>query len=114
MGLYDDKGEESVITPFQKDDKVKNRLELIEPKFIEGLGHVLTMGAEKYAAHNWKKATQEDMERIKGAMLRHIMTYLDGDKIDDESGYSHLYHAGFGLMVLDYFDRKEKNGKRKI
>ena len=97
---------EDTLSSFKKDDSSKNRLELIEPKFIEGLGAVLTLGATKYAPNNWKNASEEDIERIKGALLRHIMTYLSGDKIDEESKVSHLYHASFGLMTLDYFDRK--------
>ena len=91
---------------FQKADSTKNRLELIQPEFIEGLGLVLTFGAEKYEANNWKKMKPEDIVRIKGAMLRHQMAYLKGEKEDLESGLSHLYHIGFALMVLDYFDRK--------
>ena len=47
----------------------------------------------------------EDRGRIVGAMQRHLLAYQDGEKIDPESGLSHLYHASFGLMVLDYFDR---------
>ena len=33
---------------FKKFDSEKNRLELIEPQFIEGLGKVLTYGSLKY------------------------------------------------------------------
>ncbi len=91
---------------FMKDDTQKNRLELIEPEFIEGLGAVLTFGAIKYEAWNWRKAsTKDDQDRIFGALLRHLMAYKKGEKIDPESGMSHLYHASFGLMTLDYFDR---------
>ena len=89
-----------------KDDKQKNRLELIEPEFIEGLGAVLTFGAIKYEAWNWRKAsTKDDQDRIFGALLRHLMAYKRGEKLDSESGMAHLYHAAFGLMTLDYFDR---------
>lgn len=92
---------------FQKFDGQKNRLELIEPNFILGLGKVLTFGAEKYEAWNWQKAdSKEDQERIMGAMLRHLMAYSSGEKKDPETGESHLYHAAFGLMVLDYFDKQ--------
>ena len=91
---------------FQKFDGSKNRLELIEPEYILGTGKILTFGAEKYAANNWKKMTTEDVERIKGSILRHTMAYLSGEKTDPESGESHLYHMSCNLMFLDYFDRK--------
>ena len=91
---------------FQKADTAKPRLELIEPAFIMELGAVLTFGAEKYSANNWKNATAEDIERIKGAMLRHQMAYLDGEKIDPESGLSHLSHISCNAMFLQYFDNR--------
>ena len=91
---------------FTKDDCEKNRLELIDPEFIMGLGRIMTFGAKKYAADNWKLGdSKESQERIKGALLRHIMLYLNGDKIDHETGESHLYHVAFGLQALAYFDR---------
>ena len=92
---------------FQKFDTSKNRLDLIEPEFIEGIGRILTFGAEKYEAHNWKKAEGDDIDRIKGAALRHLMSYLKGDKLDSETDQSHLYHIACCIMFLDYFDRKE-------
>jgi len=95
-------------TNFIKHDHKKNRLELLEPEFILGVGRIISFGAEKYEAHNWKKASGEDRERIKGALFRHMMQYCSGDKIDNETKESHLYHMGCNLMFLDYFDRQEK------
>jgi len=89
---------------FTKRDGGKPRVELVEPKFILGLAEVLTFGAEKYEANNWKLMGDEDRGRIVGAMQRHLLAYQGGEKLDPESGLSHLYHASFGLMVLDYFD----------
>lgn len=100
---------------FMKFDGKKNRLELIEPEFIEGLGRILSFGAEKYEADNWKKANSpEDQRRIYGALQRHLLAYRKGEKIDPETGESHLYHACCNLMFLDYQDRavgKEPNSK---
>ena len=93
---------------FMKNDTKKNRLELIEPKFIEGLGAVLTFGAEKYEAYNWVNASStEDIERIKGALMRHWFAYMDGERLDPETGLSHLHHISCNLMFLDYFDRSQ-------
>lgn len=99
-------------TSFLKNDSSKIRLELIEPEFIEGIGKILTLGAQKYKANNWKKASNtENIERIKGALLRHTMSYLKGEKLDPESQESHLYHIGCNLMFLDYFDRTNQTIK---
>lgn len=95
---------------FKKFDGKKNRLELIQPDFIEGLGRILSFGAEKYDTNNWMLAnSDEDQERIQGALLRHIFAYMKGEKIDQETGESHLYHATCNLMFLDYFDRNESS-----
>ena len=95
---------------FKKFDGKKNRLELIQPDFIEGLGRILSFGAEKYDANNWMLAnSDEDQERIQGALLRHVFAYMKGEKVDPETGESHLYHATCNLMFLDYFDRNENH-----
>lgn len=101
--LYDRIEEE--VSDFMKFDGVKTRLELLEPEFIKGIGKIITFGAEKYSANNWKKARAEDIDRIKGALYRHWLAYLGGEKLDPETGESHLYHIGCNLMFLDYFDR---------
>lgn len=97
----------TITDTFTKLDTNKNRLELIEPEFILGIGRIVTFGAIKYDAHNWQKADAEGVERIKGAMLRHTMAYMSGEKLDPETKESHLYHIGCNLMFLDYFDRME-------
>lgn len=103
-----------VDSSFTKFDKGKNRVELIEPKFIEGIGKILTFGANKYAEDNWKLMEESDERRVKGAALRHMLSYLDGDKKDSETGESHLYHAACCLMFLDYFDRTKGKDMEEI
>ena len=95
---------------FTKLDSDKNRLELLEPEFILGIGKIITFGANKYSADNWQKADAEGIERIKGALFRHWMAYLSGEKIDPETKEPHLYHIGCNLMFLDYFDRIADDG----
>jgi len=93
---------------FQKDDSKKLRLELIDPTFINGVGAVLTFGAEKYTANNWKQAnSMVNRERIKGAMLRHQMAYANGEKNDPDSGLHHMYHIACNAMFLAYHDMHE-------
>jgi hypothetical protein len=104
-GVYVDKPASGLM----KFDDAKIRVELIDPNFILGISKILTFGAKKYAANNWKKgSTDEDQQRYLGAALRHLLAYMDGQKIDPESGESHLYHLGCNLMFLDYFDRQQK------
>ena len=95
---------------FMKADFSKNRVELIEPQFIEGIGHILTFGAIKYSANNWKSGgNEENVMRIRGAMMRHMLRYLDGEILDPESNLPHLAHLATNAMFLDYFDRNKLN-----
>jgi hypothetical protein len=90
---------------FKKFDNGKPMVSLVEPKFILGVAEILTFGAEKYGPNNWKEAQPEDIQRYKDALMRHLLSYLDGEEIDPESGKPHLWHIACNTMFLDYFDR---------
>lgn len=79
-----------------KHDKEKVQLDLLSSAWIMGVGDVLTFGAKKYAAHNWRKGIK--LSRLLGACLRHIFAFLKGEDKDPETGISHLYHASCCLM----------------
>lgn len=89
-----------------KHDEHKNRLDLIEPEFIEGVGEVLTFGAEKYEPNSWQDV--EDAEnRYYAALFRHLMAYRKGEKKDPESGLSHLKHIACNAMFLLHFEENK-------
>lgn len=79
-----------------KDDGEKIRVELISPMWLLGIAKVLTFGAKKYAAHNWRKGIE--ISRLIGAALRHILAFLMGEDIDPDSGLPHLHCASCELM----------------
>jgi hypothetical protein len=79
-----------------KHDSEKVRLDLLSPIWLVGVGTVLTFGARKYAAHNWRKGLE--ITRLLGACLRHVLAFLGGEDNDPESGICHLYHASCCLM----------------
>ncbi len=80
----------------RKDDAEKPKVELLSARWLLGVGSVLSFGAKKYAAHNWRKGIARS--RLLGAGLRHIFAYLGGEDNDAESGLSHLHHASCCLM----------------
>lgn len=80
----------------KKNDQEKIQLELLSPQWLFGVGSVLTFGAKKYAAHNWRQGLKQS--RLLGAALRHVVAFLGGEDRDQESGLSHLYHASCCLM----------------
>lgn len=87
-----------------KNDKEKNRLELLAPEFLMGIGRVLTFGAKKYEDRNWEKGIRYG--RVFGALLRHLWTWWSGESIDSETEQSHLYHAGCCLMFLSTYEAR--------
>lgn len=81
-----------------KYDEGKNRLDLIPPEIIEAIGRILTLGAVKYAPHNWQKGIS--YEKVYGAMQRHLQAFWRGENLDSESRLSHLWHAACNIAFL--------------
>lgn len=73
----------------QKDGKA--RMENIPLSVLDGDAAVHSLGADKYGRYNWRKdpilATT-----YAAAILRHLKAWAEGEDLDPESGYSHLYH----------------------
>ena len=84
-----------------KYDQQKPRMELIDSYALEGLAKVLTFGANKYAADNWRQGLS--YRRILGAMLRHISAIQRGEDTDPESGLPHIDHVGCCWMFLSNY-----------
>ncbi len=91
---------------FIKYDAEKPILSLIEPRFILGLGRVLTVGARKYAPKNWQKC-ETPVTTYYSALLRHLAAWHGGEAVDAESGESHLYHAICNLHFLSWFEEEK-------
>ena len=83
-----------------KFDQEKPRVDLLDPLALEGLAKVLTFGAKKYAAHNWRKGIANT--RLIAAMLRHLFAIMRGEYVDPESGLPHIDHVGCNWMFLSY------------
>jgi len=81
-----------------KFDQGKPQIGLISKIFVFGLARVLTFGAKKYAAHNWRKGIA--YSRLFDALQRHLWAWWAGEEFDAESGESHLDHAACCLMFL--------------
>lgn len=81
-----------------KYDGEKPRMDLLDAKALEGLAQVLTFGAKKYAANNWRNGLE--YSRLTAAMLRHLMAIQRGEDVDPESGLPHIDHLGCCWMFL--------------
>lgn len=87
---------------FRKDDGDKVRADLLPATALFEVAGVLTIGAAKYGANNWRNV--DDVTRYKAAMMRHMLAYLSGEASDAETGLSHLAHAVCNAMFLMELD----------
>ena len=97
-----------------KHDEDKIRIELVPPELMFAVGQVLTFGADKYGDRNWEKGMK--WSRVFGALMRHMWCWWSGSvatttnfafgDLDDETGYSHLWHAGCCISFLIAYEQR--------
>lgn len=81
-----------------KHDSDKPKFDLLPWEALESVAHVMTYGAAKYGAHNWRAGLE--WGRLFGACLRHMSAYWRGEDNDKESGLPHLAHAAACVLML--------------
>lgn len=86
-----------------KHDGGKVRYDLLSPHFLKGVAAVLTYGAAKYGAHNWRAGIV--YSRCFAALMRHLWAWWEGEDHDPETGLPHLWHAGCCLMFLTEYEQ---------
>jgi len=91
----------------KKFDGDKPMWDLLPFEEVEEVVKVLTMGAKKYSPDGWG-TVPDGKRRYIAAAFRHIVSYVTGSKIDDESGLPHLAHAVCCLLFIMGFERSEK------
>jgi len=83
-------------------DDGKVRHDLLSSNAINELSKVLTFGAQKYAAHNWRKGMA--WSRVIGSLKRHLNAIERGEDFDHETGVLHAAHVMCNAMFLtDYY-----------
>lgn len=100
---------------FKKNDEGKLEWSLLPFEQLEDVVRVLMNGAEKYSRDNWKKC--DDVNRYKDALMRHVVSYIEGEKFDkgkDGDNLHHLAHAICNCLFLLWFDKKETDEWKKF
>ena len=101
--LYIDDNEEVVANRTTKDqsakaDKGKLELSLVNPQLVKAVAEVRMYGTEKYGdSENWRKV---EPKRYVDALYRHLLAYIEGNEVDEESGLSHLSHMACNISFL--------------
>lgn len=82
----------------KKFDTDKDPWHLLPTDAARGIVKVLSFGAHKYAERNWEKGMA--WSRVYSACIRHLTAWFEGEQKDQETGFSHLWHAGCCIMFL--------------
>jgi len=90
-----------------KNDSGKLRMDLIPPEAMIALAEVLSMGANKYADHNWRKGIE--YSRVLGALERHLADWKMGNRFDDESKLNHMAHVLCNVVFLMTYEREMRD-----
>ena len=85
-----------------KDDQDKVRIELHPFDALNEIAKVWTFGAKKYSDRNWERGFH--WSRPFGACMRHLWAWFQGETYDEETGISHLAHAGCCILMLIAFE----------
>jgi hypothetical protein len=91
----------------KKKDHGKPMWDLLPYKQVSDIVDILTFGASKYGPNQWQEVDNARY-RYFAAMMRHLTAWWEGESVDDESGKSHLAHAGCCLLFLMWFDNNKK------
>ena len=97
----------SVTEAGTKFDEGKLRYDLLDVDFEASMVRVLTDGAAKHGAYDWR-LVDEAKRRYLAALRRHLAAWQRGEEIDPEHGTPHLAHVAANAMFLDYFDRLQE------
>lgn len=82
----------------RKDDQGKLPWHLLPWDAVGGIVEVLRFGAGKYGERNWE--TGIAYSRCYSALIRHLTAWWEKEPRDEETGLSHLKHAGCCLLFL--------------
>lgn len=81
-----------------KHDTGKAPFDLISPIALAFLAQVLAFGAQKYAAHNWRKGIPQS--KLIAASHRHLAAIQAGINYDAETGLPHAAHLMCEAMFM--------------
>lgn len=96
----------SPAEPGRKDDSGKPRWFLLPWVELSEVVDVLTQGAKRYGANNWKVVPNAE-ERYKDALARHFAAIMRGEMRDPDSGKLHGAHIVCCALFLMWFENQK-------
>lgn len=72
-----------------------------------------TFGAEKYGVNTWQHL-ENGKERYYAALMRHLVAWRKGEKVDEESKLNPLSHVIWNAIALLWLEMNDKESDGKI
>jgi hypothetical protein len=91
--------ENRIIKKEEKKEKEKLRWDLLPWDALESLARVMTLNIQKHGEDSWREL-KNPCQLHWTAIMRHLIKWWRGEKIDPETGESHLAHAGCRILFL--------------
>jgi len=66
---------------------------------------VMMFGASKYGAGNWRRL-EDAPDRYFSALMRHVVAWRNGERLDPETLRPHLAHAATNAIFPSWFELK--------
>lgn len=86
----------------------KIRYDLVYMPMFKRWAQLMTLGAKKYSANNWKKAsTIEELNRFKESAFRHFMEWF----LDENTGEDTAAAIFFNVSGVEYVKERIKNAE---
>lgn len=92
----------SEILEGRKNDMGKEPWHLLPLGPVREVVRVLAFGA-KNAADNWQ-SVENPLDRYYAALMRHVVAWRSGERMDPETGIHHLAHAATNVVFLLWFE----------
>ena len=76
----------------------KAEVSQVPSSLIFAVAKTLQYGAQKYERGNYRKGMSWNV--VYDCLQRHMLKWLDGEEMDEESNLPHLYHAACNIAFL--------------
>lgn len=92
----------------RKFDKGKLRYDLIPAECLEALAEIYSYGAGIHGDNNWQGLPNME-HRYYAALVRHLVAWRKGEKLDAESKKLHTAHLAWNAFALLWSDLQKKD-----
>ena len=77
----------------------KAPLGVVPASLVPFVAPAMAVGANKYGPYNWRAQKVQAMTYVEAAQ-RHLLAWVDGQEVAEDTGVHHIAHALAGLAIL--------------